>query len=286
MTFQVEHFTLPSHYEETPLCDRKENLPNLYRDDEKAEFLRDVIALANSARSFGKPVRLLFGIDDHGKPADLGDYLAPYAAHISAGVQLPEKIREQIGKTLATYVKPELSKFDFELGECEGKCVAYLLIHPVPSAKRFRVARDLTSGKQRLLSMYRRLREREQQRDLLPPRRVERWWDKAGKLALKLDGRSPHCNFDTARQILGSQQALSWLLSLGVLDRLTRMAALTYRTEATKVYFAAAYLPPRANPVFDKAARRLFHAADLDFRERTRSMLEMITTDDLSSLTL
>ncbi len=152
MTFQVEHFTLPSHYEETPLCDRKANLPNLYRDDEKAEFLRDVIALANSARSFGKPVRLLFGIDDHGKPADLGDYLAPYAAHISAGVQLPEKIREQIGKTLATYVKPELSKFDFELGECEGKCVAYLLIHPVPSAKRFRVARDLTSGKQQLLS--------------------------------------------------------------------------------------------------------------------------------------
>jgi len=671
MGFQVNYFTLPSHYEETPLCDRKANLPNLYQDEEKAEFLRDVIALANSARSFGKPARLLFGIDNDGEPCDLSKYLAPYAHHLSADIQLPEKIREMIGKTLASYVTPELSRFDFELGECEGKRVAYLLIYPVAAPKRFRVRRNLTSGKQSLLyegqswirfgehkqevtnkliepdssaepyhdsyaeipyvlpscwlayfnwlladqqitkahtivgyqepqssagvpmrdeverflesekrmliieglagvgktaflcrqvgrlaennavameemqrreefhgppdwtplwfplrgstardeeqltkhllnaahksqafwtgnrprhpehlleysdlrwlicldgldeiwsdqqqraflgalrafltrfprvkvilttrpeavcrdeawleaqtvhmaplsremvlnyidsqlkeessgeyhqeivsvlssnddlwhlcsfpvcleaamkeladvhpeplpevtaqagtaiepsevtreevsssaepsaeaiqipepvlaedlmpaesldlktsepsrdeeepppppirpelvldGMYRRLREREQKRDLLPARHVEKWWDRAGKLALKLDGHSGHCDFDMARKTLGSWQGLNWLLNLGVLDRLTERQALTYRTEATKVYFAASYLWPRVTTTLDAGARRSLRSATPGFRMRVRSMLETLSTDDFSSLIL
>lgn len=149
--FQERYFALPSHYEETPLCDRKENLPNLYRDDQKAEFIRDVIPLANSARSFGRPARLLFGIDDKGRSVDLGDYLLPYEAQINAEVQLPEKIRSEIGKAIFNHVAPELSKFEFELGQYEGKRVAYLLIHPLTPSQRFHVSRALTSGKRILL---------------------------------------------------------------------------------------------------------------------------------------
>ncbi|MFN3762821.1 MAG: hypothetical protein ACK4WK_06450, partial [Anaerolineae bacterium] len=64
--FRPELFTEPSEYEETPLRDRKQTIPNLRDDRKKAEFLRDVIALANTARLWGKPAYLLFGLDDQG----------------------------------------------------------------------------------------------------------------------------------------------------------------------------------------------------------------------------
>lgn len=151
MAFQEKYFALPSYYEETPLCDRKANLPNLYRDDEKAEFVRDVISLANSARSFGRPARLLFGIDNDGKPIDLNGYLTPYASQISASVHMAETIRSMMGHAVARYIAPELLKFDFELGEYTEIRVGYLLIHPMTPQQRFHVKQDLVSGKERLL---------------------------------------------------------------------------------------------------------------------------------------
>ncbi|MGC9084354.1 MAG: hypothetical protein ACP5ME_14410, partial [Anaerolineae bacterium] len=76
--FRSELFTEPREYEETPLRDRKQKFPNLDHDEEKAEFLRDVIAMANTARSWGKPAYLLFGLNNQGNLSDIWDDLQRY----------------------------------------------------------------------------------------------------------------------------------------------------------------------------------------------------------------
>lgn len=152
MPFQTEHFTVPQFYEETPLCDRKSEFPNLRHDMAKAEFLRDVIALANSARSFGKPARLLFGLNDKGDLVDISPSLSVYGSGSSYEHELSEKIRCEIGQALANYVEPDLHHFDFFLGEVDGKRVGYLLIPPLAPPQRFHVKKHLRSGKQPLLT--------------------------------------------------------------------------------------------------------------------------------------
>ncbi|WP_081752808.1 RNA-binding domain-containing protein [Kallotenue papyrolyticum] len=55
-------------YSEGPLFDRKQEIHLIYKDKKKsADFVIDVLALANSSRRRGKPAYLLFGVDDSGK---------------------------------------------------------------------------------------------------------------------------------------------------------------------------------------------------------------------------
>lgn len=63
--FIAERFTNPQYIEERTLSDRKVEIPQI-RDnpDKRAEFIRDVIALANASRRRGEPGYLLFGIDN------------------------------------------------------------------------------------------------------------------------------------------------------------------------------------------------------------------------------
>ena len=80
--FRCELFEDPEQYEETPLRDRKSDLPLLDKNraepGKRAEFVRDVIALANTARMMEKPAYLLFGIDDDGKVVGVEEYLEKY----------------------------------------------------------------------------------------------------------------------------------------------------------------------------------------------------------------
>jgi len=61
--FNMELFTKEEHYEETPLLDRKQTI-KLWEHEAVIEFVKDIIAFANSARALGKPAYLLLGIEN------------------------------------------------------------------------------------------------------------------------------------------------------------------------------------------------------------------------------
>jgi hypothetical protein len=136
--FRADLFTVREEYEETPLRDRKAHLPILQRSEnrqrfleDKAEFIRDVIALANTARLFGRPAYLIYGIDDDGNIAGLERSLVEHGD--------VEQVRQNMGDVIREYIRPLLPKFRFRCGEAKGKRVAYLIIHPIPSQEPFRV---------------------------------------------------------------------------------------------------------------------------------------------------
>jgi hypothetical protein len=153
--FRSELFTEPSEYEETPLRDRKQKLYDLRHHREKAEFLRDVIALANTARMWGKPAYLLFGLDDNGNIHDITDDLKPYVSHLPSSdeevVIAMEKVRHAIKDAISYYIDPLLILWNLEWGRINDSLVAYLRLEPEPTLEAFKVAKDLQSGGESLL---------------------------------------------------------------------------------------------------------------------------------------
>jgi hypothetical protein len=153
--FRSELFTEPSEYEETPLRDRKQKLYDLRHHREKAEFLRDVIALANTARMWGKPAYLLFGLDDNGNIHDITDDLKPYVSHLpnrdEEVVIAMEKVRHAIKDAISYYIDPLLTLWDLEWGRINDSLVAYLRLEPELTLEDFKVAKDLQSGGESLL---------------------------------------------------------------------------------------------------------------------------------------
>lgn len=152
--FRLELFTEPSEYEETPLRDRKREFPNIYRDDAKAEFIRDFIALANTARQWGKPAYLLYGLDDAGNLCGItSESLEPFRSRAKSQnlTCVLEEARHQMGQVIGQYVAPLHNRWELHWIE-QGEClVAYLLIEPLCPEEAFHVARDLISGRSRLL---------------------------------------------------------------------------------------------------------------------------------------
>lgn len=155
--FRPELFTEPSEYEETPFRDRKQKLPNFRQRDEIAEFLRDVIALANTARKWGKPAYLLFGLDDRGNiqgiEQDLSLYWQPGPVPLDErGItNVMEKVRHQMGAIIKQYIAPRLF-CELDWGQLEGHLLAYLLIPPPCSQEAFRVAQNFPPKGNPLLS--------------------------------------------------------------------------------------------------------------------------------------
>ncbi len=159
--FRPELFTEPSEYEETPLRDRKMGFPNLYHDRQKAEFLRDVIALANTARFWGKPAYLLFGLDDQGNLCDISKYLEPYKQNQPVPkdekslTPVMERVRQQMEHLIRRYIAPPLLHWELNWGWRDDKLVAYFLVEPRCPKEPFHVAENLTSGGETLLSAKR-----------------------------------------------------------------------------------------------------------------------------------
>ncbi|MCS7222136.1 MAG: NACHT domain-containing protein [Anaerolineae bacterium] len=157
--FLPELFTEPSEYEETPLRDRKQELPNLYRDDKKAEILRDIIALANTARQWGKPAYLLFGLDNQGNLRSILGDLEPYRSSNPVpepenknGIMVAmENVRQQLGRVIGQYIAPQPLLWELQWGWLNNQLLAYLRIEPQCPPNAFRVDRDLISGGRQLL---------------------------------------------------------------------------------------------------------------------------------------
>lgn len=142
--FRVELFTDPTEYEEEPLRDRKSQLPNLTRDNEKAEFVRDVIALANTARMFGFPAYLLYGLRDNVDNGPVicgvGDSLSAYGTPGTHHAW--EQFQKQVGQAISNYITPLLNP-EFRhsrVGEFE---VAYLQIPPLASPTVFQTRKSI-----------------------------------------------------------------------------------------------------------------------------------------------
>jgi len=178
-SFRADLFKEPTNYEEWQLCDRKRELPDLSRDPTRVEFVKDVIALANSARMLGRPGRLLFGLDDRGGICGIDSILDTCRRDFTADINIWEDIRKKIKDILSEYVAPILN-WDFQHGTVDEHNVAYLLVEPVATRQPFQVHRRYKSG----------------QTVLLTPGEC---WVRSGESKLKLDKRlitpdeSPYC---------------------------------------------------------------------------------------------
>ncbi len=149
--FRDELFEDPVEYEEVPLRDRKADFPDLQRKaglpEKKAEFIRDVIALANTARLWGKPAYLLFGINDSGEVVGIHDHLKVYCISDKLEPhQVQEEARKQIQSLIKEYIKPLMAQFELKFGEKHGRLVAYLRLEPISRREPFQVARPFGKG--------------------------------------------------------------------------------------------------------------------------------------------
>ena len=147
--FRPELYLVEEEYEEVPLRDRKRKIPNWLERSERREFICDVVSLANTARLFGRPAYLLYGIDEDceicgvGMPA--GKEATPLTLHDW------EDQRRSIGQTVAQYITPKLPALELKHGELGDRQLCYLMIHPLPTEAPFQVRKEYhCEGKQPL----------------------------------------------------------------------------------------------------------------------------------------
>ncbi|WP_299029892.1 NACHT domain-containing protein [uncultured Thermanaerothrix sp.] len=139
--FCLELFTRPEHYEETPLRDRKSWI-NLGDREGQAEFLRDFIALANTARLFGKPAYLLLGINDKGEIVGIDEMIKLLGLQGLEDYHIAEKIRNRVSNLIRKYITPLHPRWEFKFCRTEEKkALGYFQIAPIPS-EPFRVKQN------------------------------------------------------------------------------------------------------------------------------------------------
>lgn len=151
--FNFDLFTRPDQYEETLLRDRKA-MVEYWKDAEKAEFVRDVIALANTARMLGKPAYLILGVrnaaDD--TPADICGVGEMFERQLRQGKtekQARETMRHDMADILHRFVAPLFAP-EIEFDKVDNKVVGYVLIPPL-AGEPFRVSQEFRSGHQTYL---------------------------------------------------------------------------------------------------------------------------------------
>lgn len=128
--FRTELFTDPTEYEERPLRDRKRDFPNLSDRKERRNFVKRVIAMANTTRLWCGAAYLFYGIDNDGQIYGLENSVIASYGNLD-DVSPWEKAREKIRDTLSEFVTPPLLKWDLLHGKINETPVAYLLIAPV-----------------------------------------------------------------------------------------------------------------------------------------------------------
>jgi len=165
--FREELFVRRVLSEEGPLRDRKREIPDLLRNDKnKAEFIKDVISLANSARAWGRTAYMLFGLDDSGSLFDISPSLGLYrekAEKKGMGRDWDEARfeeclwqeiirRSMLLDLIANYVDPNLAgRCSLEHGSVRGHLCAYLKIPAAYSETCYCVKRELKSRDDTLL---------------------------------------------------------------------------------------------------------------------------------------
>lgn len=151
--FNFNLFTQPDQYEETLLRDRKA-LVEYWKDAEKAEFVRDVIALANTARMLGKPAYLILGVRNSadGTSDDICGIGEMFERQMKQGKtqeQARETLKQELAALVQRYITPLFSP-QIEFNKLDEKIVGYVLIPPL-TGKPFQVSREFRSGNQTYL---------------------------------------------------------------------------------------------------------------------------------------
>lgn len=142
--FDPTLYTDPAQYEERPLHDRKAWLDLSPAENSKthAEFIRDIIAIANTARRAGDTGYLIFGIDDDGEICGVTETLKD----IPSGSKHPkrwEKLRKMLKDWMVDLIEPRLENWELEhTDNLQGKPVFYVKIEPSLLPKAYRVASD------------------------------------------------------------------------------------------------------------------------------------------------
>lgn len=138
---------------EGSLMDVKQEIPCVFDDVGKlAEFIRDMIAFANTARRRGEPAYMVFGVDNDGnllqegikgqctrdpKPPGWDDENLDRLEH-----QQNEIIGRDLHTQIRNYVQPEI-EFDYLYGQVENWLVSYIKIRPSSVSEPFKTRREL-----------------------------------------------------------------------------------------------------------------------------------------------
>ncbi len=151
--FNFDLFTQHDQYEETLLRDRKAFV-EYWKDSEKAEFVKDVIALANTARMLGKPAYLILGVRDKadGTPDDICGISEMFERQIRQGrteEQAIGAIKRELAGIIHQYISPLLSP-DIQFAKHHEKVIGYVLIRPL-IVEPFRVSKEFRSGRETYL---------------------------------------------------------------------------------------------------------------------------------------
>ncbi|MFQ6102114.1 MAG: RNA-binding domain-containing protein [Anaerolineae bacterium] len=157
--FSPERFKEVAFLPENGLMDRKSQLYRVYGRNilkSRADLIKDMIALANTARRRGKPAYLFFGVQD--KPfSGAGDPLPGIDGQYSRPTKPQdwdtltiEEQQERVGrdyqKIIADYVTPPMD-FEYLWGYVDGKLVSYILIEYNPHEHPFEVKKKVASKK-------------------------------------------------------------------------------------------------------------------------------------------
>ncbi len=132
--------------------------------------------------------------------------------------------------------------------------------------------------------VYRRLHEREQARQLLPAQEAEDRWGRTGRLALQMDGHRERCGYQTARCAFTSEEALAWVLSLGILVEERGRTPYRFFTELTKLYFAADHVLYLWDDGERHKARQRLGKTTAEFQGKMEPILLQLAVGDISSL--
>ena len=135
--FRIDFYTEPENFEESPYLDRKAYL-DIWQESGKAELIRDLISLANSARIYGKCAYLILGLDDNGHVVGV----QPMLDHFSHEKDKEKKydwIKTHVSNLIRDYIDPPVI-FEFKHSNFEEKEIAYLQIQPVN--QEFKVKKD------------------------------------------------------------------------------------------------------------------------------------------------
>lgn len=159
--FRKELFLQPQDYEEGLFLDRKSdlylNLSGHWEDKKKAEFVKDFIALANTATIFSRPTYLLLGLADNGEIIGLEQYLEPFGYPESS----LDKIRQEVEKKFAQIIKEYISSIPIwqltieELKKEDDNHAVPLIqieIQPTQSKTFFHVKKRVKGGRETFIS--------------------------------------------------------------------------------------------------------------------------------------
>ncbi len=163
--FDPKLFTRPSEYEEDALRDRKSEIKIL---SAKAELIKDVISMANTACLWGRPAYILYGIRDSatGDP----DYDVQ-GLQVNDEQKMWEQYRQDFAHVFNQHIRPKINHWSFLHGRVNGKVVAYLCFQPHNPPEPYQVAESRKRRVDSLQEGQSWIRAGESKREITPDER-------------------------------------------------------------------------------------------------------------------